>query len=193
MTVHVICITSAGGLPLFTRKKGDGELLPFSLAASLNGVHMFSKSQDVVLKSTATQDTTFVWEEFEGSVVLVAAASCSSEAILRKLLKAVFSAMLLFVGIEEIRSIRNPDRFKRELRVCYPLVDKLMDGIDDSTITSSTSNSQSSRSKNSNTHGDTESSDYPCMGNLIGLSETVLCYESNDLTVSFYNVQPKFA
>lgn len=51
------------------------------------------------------------------SIVLVAAASCSSEDILRKLLKAVFSAMLLLIGVDEIRTIRNPDRLKRDLRV----------------------------------------------------------------------------
>ena len=51
------------------------------------------------------------------SVVLVAAASCSSEVMLQKLLKAVFSAMVLLLGLDEIKTIRNPDRMKRELRV----------------------------------------------------------------------------
>lgn len=178
MTVHVLCITSAGGLPLFTRKKGEGDVLPFSLVASLNGVHMFCKSQDVLLKSTKTSDTTFVWEEFEGSIILVAAASCCDEAALQKLLNAVFNAMLLMVGVDEIRNIRNPDRFKRELRVCYPLVDKLMDGMDGSTV-SNTAASAHATGKNSNNFSD--STEYLCCGNLIGLSETLLSYESNDL------------
>ncbi|KAJ1526805.1 hypothetical protein ONE63_008376 [Megalurothrips usitatus] len=179
MTVHVFCITSSGGLPLFTRKKGDGEVLPFSVVASLNGVHMFCKSQDVILKSTSTQDTTFVWEEFEESVVLVAAASCSNEVILRKLLNAVFNTMLLLVGIDEIRNIRNPDRLKRELRVCYPLIDKLMEGTDGSVVNFSATTSLVTRFKNANMEHDT--GNLVDCGNLIGLSETVLCYESNDL------------
>jgi hypothetical protein len=36
--------------------------LPFSVIASLNGVHMFGKSQSVVLRSTSTQETTVVWK-----------------------------------------------------------------------------------------------------------------------------------
>ncbi|KAK3915164.1 Protein fuzzy-like protein [Frankliniella fusca] len=179
MTVHILCITSAGGLPLFTRKRGDGEVLPFSIVASLNGVHMFCKSQNVILKSTSTPDTTFVWEEFEGSIILVAAASCSNEATLRKLLNAVFNAMLLMVGVDDIRNIRNPDRLKRELRVCYPLIDKFMDGMDGSTVSNSSASALTTRGKKSNINSET--AEYPCCGNLIGMSETILSYESNDL------------
>jgi len=36
--------------------------LPFSVISSLNGVHMFGKSQSVVLRSTSTQVTTVVFE-----------------------------------------------------------------------------------------------------------------------------------
>jgi len=36
--------------------------LPFSVIAYLNGVHMFGKSQSVVLRSPSTQETTVVWK-----------------------------------------------------------------------------------------------------------------------------------
>nr|CAD7585813.1 unnamed protein product [Timema genevievae] len=116
MAAHIMCLTAAGGLPLFTRRKGDGEALPFSVVASLNGVHMFGKSQDVILKSTSTQDMTAVWKNVEDSVTLIAIASGASEALLNHLLKSVFNAMILTVGINELRSPRNADRLKRELR-----------------------------------------------------------------------------
>lgn len=38
--------------------------------------------------------------------------------------------MVLIVGIDEIKSQRNIDRLKRELKTCYPLVDRLMDSLD---------------------------------------------------------------
>lgn len=59
-----------------------------------------------------------------------------------------------------------------------------MDGVDDSIVTSSSSNSHSGRSKNANAAGENDFGEYNCCGNLIGLSETILCYESNDLIVS---------
>nr|CAD7442720.1 unnamed protein product [Timema bartmani] len=130
MAAHIMCLTAAGGLPLFTRRKGDGEALPFSVVASLNGVHMFGKSQDVILKSTSTQDMTAVWKNVEDSVTLIAIASGASEALLNHLLKSVFNAMVLTVGINELKSPRNADRLKRELRVCYPLLDRLLECLD---------------------------------------------------------------
>lgn len=30
MTVHIMCLTTSGGIPLFVRKKGDGDLVKFS-------------------------------------------------------------------------------------------------------------------------------------------------------------------
>lgn len=44
------------------------------------------------------------------------AAGCTKE-ILQKVLQSAFNAMVLIVGFDEIRSQRNIERLKRELRV----------------------------------------------------------------------------
>ncbi|XP_063241885.1 protein fuzzy homolog [Bacillus rossius redtenbacheri] len=152
MTAHLMCLTSSGGLPLFTRKRGDGETLPFSIVASLNGVHMFGKSQNMVLKSTSTEDMTVVWQTMEDSLVLIAAAYGASESLLEQLLTSVFHAMVLTVGIGELRSPRNIERLKRELRACYPLLDRLLECLD--------------------------SGDRSLRTDLLGLVEIVLCSEN---------------
>lgn len=38
--------------------------LPFSHVASLNGVHLFSKSHQVTLRATVTQDATLFWKDY---------------------------------------------------------------------------------------------------------------------------------
>uniref|UniRef100_A0A1B6D4W3 FUZ/MON1/HPS1 first Longin domain-containing protein n=2 Tax=Clastoptera arizonana TaxID=38151 RepID=A0A1B6D4W3_9HEMI len=130
MGVHVMALTSSGGLPLFSRHKGNTEPLSFSMVASLNGVNMFCNNHNITLHSTLTQDSTVVWKDYENSLTLVAVASTTNEALIRELLDIIFNAMVLTVGIDELKSIRNVERLKRELRSCFPLIDKLLDCLD---------------------------------------------------------------
>lgn len=44
------------------------------------------------------------------------AAGCTKQ-VLQKVLQSCFNAMVLIVGLDEIRSQRNIERLKRELRV----------------------------------------------------------------------------
>lgn len=88
MVAQIFCLTSSGGLPLLVRKIGDAEpvgllslpsreikfstsfknylyfQLSFSYIASLNGVHMFAKSQDVQLQDTISNEYVICWKEF---------------------------------------------------------------------------------------------------------------------------------
>lgn len=78
-------------------------------------------------------------------------------------------------------------------QVCYPLIDKLMDGVDGSSVNSVTSTSHLVRNRNVNAR---DSGELHFSANLIGLSETLLCYESNDLLVSYcsyFNLFPHFS
>ncbi|XP_060531593.1 protein fuzzy homolog isoform X1 [Cylas formicarius] len=130
MSAHVICITSGGGLPVFSRKKGSCENLPFSTIGSLNGVHMFGKPLNIELLNTLTNDYSVAWKEFRESLVIIGIASGCSIEVLYQLLQLVFDAIVLIIGIDEIKNQRNIDRIKRELRICYPLIDRLLDILD---------------------------------------------------------------
>ncbi|XP_039275508.1 protein fuzzy homolog [Nilaparvata lugens] len=132
MGVHVMALTLSGGLPLFSRQIGNSQPLPFSLIASLNGVHMFCNSQQSGLKSTSTQDSTVVWKDYEDSITLIVAASTTNESALTELMDCIFNTIILTVGLEEVRGLqtRNIERLKRELRSCFPLMDKILDAVD---------------------------------------------------------------
>ncbi|KAJ9583086.1 hypothetical protein L9F63_022575 [Diploptera punctata] len=119
---------------------------------------MFGKSQSIVLKNTSTQETTVVWRVKEESVTLIAAACGASEMLLDQLLTSVFNAMIMAVGIEELKSPRNADRLKRDLRICYPILDRLLESAD------------------------TTSSDRAVTcSDLLGLVEVMLCQENHIL------------
>ncbi|KAK4886119.1 hypothetical protein RN001_002390 [Aquatica leii] len=130
MAAHLICIASNSGLPVFTRKKGNTESLPFSIMGSLNGVHMFAKSQRLKLLNSLMDDYCAVWKEFHDSVILIGISSGCTVQVLTKLLESAFNAMVLIVGIEKIKTQKNNERLKRDLRLCYPLIDRLMDSLD---------------------------------------------------------------
>lgn len=104
--------------------------MTFSKIASLNGVHMFLKSQDITLLSTDLADTTVVWKEFEQCVILIAIASGVTKYVLDRFLDAIFGAMVLFTGIDEIKNTRNIERLKKDMRLCGPIIDRLMDCLD---------------------------------------------------------------
>ncbi|KZC09052.1 PREDICTED: protein fuzzy homolog [Dufourea novaeangliae] len=130
MVAHVMCLTSSGGMPLFSRRKGEGDAMTFSKIASLNGIHMFLKSQNIKLLYTDSSDTTIMWKEFEESVTLIVIASGTTKYILNQFLDAVFGAMILFIGIDELKNVKNIEKLKKDMRSCSPIVDNLLQCLD---------------------------------------------------------------
>uniref|UniRef100_A0A286XL52 Fuzzy planar cell polarity protein n=1 Tax=Cavia porcellus TaxID=10141 RepID=A0A286XL52_CAVPO len=109
-TVHLLCLATSSGVPLFCRSSRGGVLtrqqLPFSVIGSLNGVHMFGQNLEVQLSSARTEDTTVVWKSFHDSVTLI--------------------VLVLLVGLEELTNIRNVERLKKELKASYCLIDSFL-------------------------------------------------------------------
>ncbi|XP_017885341.1 protein fuzzy homolog [Ceratina calcarata] len=130
MVAHVMCLTSAGGIPLFSRHKGEGDTMTFSKIASLYGIHMFLKSQNVRLLYTNLPDTMITWKEFDQSVILIVIASGTTKNVLDKFLDTVYGAMVLFVGSQELKNARNIEKLKKDIRLCNPIVDNLLHCLD---------------------------------------------------------------
>lgn len=125
--MYVICVTSGSGLPVFTRSVGNLKQLPFPVIGSLNAVHMFAANQGAELQSTSTDDAQIVWKSFQDSLVLIA-VQCGggSERHLSRLLELVWAGLVLLCGLEELSNVKNVERFKKDIKVCYPLIDTLM-------------------------------------------------------------------
>lgn len=87
-------------------------------------------------------------------------SSTSSSAVLKEFLNSVFDAMVLCIGIDELVNIRNPERLKRELRITYKLIDKLLENLE---------SGEKMQPKGGNGNGKVSS------GSLNNFVETILC------------------
>ncbi|XP_068785404.1 protein fuzzy homolog isoform X2 [Struthio camelus] len=128
--LSLLCLAASSGVPLFCRSRGGParQQLPFSLIGSLNGVHMFGANLAVGLRGASAEGARVAWRGYHDSVTLIALSSepGASEAALGRLLDAVFSAMVLVLGLEELVPVRNVERLKRDLRGCFGLIDRLL-------------------------------------------------------------------
>ncbi|XP_073778687.1 protein fuzzy homolog isoform X1 [Danio rerio] len=133
-TLQLLCLTASSGVPLFSR--GSSKQLPFSVIGSLNGVHMFGAGHGAQLSSCETdRGSRVVWGVFQDSLMLIAVSGSGGSSIsqlqLRRLLENVWNCMVLVLGQDELSSIRNVERLKRELRSCYRLIDMLLERVND--------------------------------------------------------------
>ncbi|XP_031340603.1 protein fuzzy homolog isoform X2 [Photinus pyralis] len=93
-------------------------------------------------------------------VILIGISSGCTIQVLNKLLDSTFNAMVLTVGIEKIKTQRNTERLKRDLRMSYSLIDRLMESLDYGVATNKYSS------------------------DIISMTETILCSENHLLQVA---------
>ncbi|ELU10103.1 hypothetical protein CAPTEDRAFT_17914 [Capitella teleta] len=135
MAANLLCLTAGGGIPVFSRCKGNVKQLPFPVLGSLNGVHMFCDTNGVNLQSCLTEDAKVVWKTFYDSLTLIIITQDdnASDLHLTQTLDLVFHSLVLLYGLDDLSNIKNVERFKREIRVCYQVCDRLLEAVDSST------------------------------------------------------------
>ncbi|XP_062503133.1 protein fuzzy homolog [Corticium candelabrum] len=125
---YLVAVTADGGLPLFVRARDGSDSLPFSVIASLNGVHMYAEDRGATLKSTTAGGKRVVWRTFHDSLTLIMIdvdETTGTEHHMFNLLDLCFSALVLYLGIGKLSDIRNTDRLKKEMKCAYALLDGL--------------------------------------------------------------------
>ncbi|XP_070507176.1 protein fuzzy-like [Chironomus tepperi] len=127
MSIYLMCLYN--GTPIFNKKRGDNiENLPFSTTASFSSVHLFCRTQNVELTATTFGDDGLIsWKEFE-SLLFVGISTNLTEKVLKSLIEKSFQAMVLHIGINEIKAAKNVDRLKRDLKSSFfQMIEKLME------------------------------------------------------------------
>ncbi|KAL5502604.1 hypothetical protein EMCRGX_G009405 [Ephydatia muelleri] len=116
---YLAAITAETGVPLF---------LSFPVVGSLNGVHLFASNLKTSLLSCTNDGVKVVWKCFYQSITLILVMTDDSpvETHLLHLLDMVFNALVLLVGLQELESVQNVERLKKDLKCCYPLIDSLL-------------------------------------------------------------------
>ncbi|XP_070200770.1 protein fuzzy homolog isoform X2 [Littorina saxatilis] len=129
MAAYLLCLTAGGGIPIFSRSHGDVKPLPFPVIGSLNAVHMFAANHGATLKSTTTSDAKIVWRDFHDSLslIVITGNDQANDCHLNRLLENVWSAMVMLFGQDELMNIKNLERFKRDIKVCFQLLDHLLE------------------------------------------------------------------
>ncbi|XP_035218658.1 protein fuzzy homolog isoform X4 [Stegodyphus dumicola] len=96
-------LTADGGIPILTKTAGDiKSKLPFASIGLLNGVHMFSRLQEVELKCAVTPDEKISWREYHKRLVLILITKndVCSDCHVSNLLDNIFAALAMLVGLD---------------------------------------------------------------------------------------------
>ncbi|XP_065370881.1 protein fuzzy homolog [Calliphora vicina] len=127
MSIYLICLTTNGGLPILTRKKGNCENLPFSTIASLNGLHMFFKSLGVSLYTTYASNWTYVWHDFFNTITVIVCSCGVSNYTTERLPDLIFGAFSLFISRDEMSHPSLIERLKKESKNYLRLIDAILE------------------------------------------------------------------
>lgn len=101
--------------------------MTFSKMASFNGLHMFLKTFNVELINTALTDMSITWKEFERCITLIVVSSSTSYHNSDILLNTIFNLMISMIGLKNIERPRSIEKLKKDLRTCYPIIDRLLE------------------------------------------------------------------
>nr|CAG4651027.1 EOG090X07E6 [Simocephalus serrulatus]SVE94279.1 EOG090X07E6 [Simocephalus serrulatus] len=106
-----------------------------SAFARLNLLHMPSFQQPIhqsclnPFKIKSPNSTKVLWGISDNLLILASLNGLFGRIHLKHVLDLVFQTMVFYLGLEELINVKNIERLKKDLKVCYPLIDTILDGL----------------------------------------------------------------
>ena len=89
----------------------------------------FGENHGVRLHSLDSTEFKIIWRMYHSNItlILVEELDAFDEDVLFKKLDLIFDALVFMYGLEDLINIQNVEKFKREIKVAYPLVDAILE------------------------------------------------------------------
>eukprot|EP00106_Octopus_bimaculoides_P001665 XP_014769107.1 PREDICTED: protein fuzzy homolog [Octopus bimaculoides] len=72
------------------------------------------------------------------TLILITDDYSISDCHIGNFLRIIFNVVVFFCGQEDVANIKNPERFKNEIKVCFKLIDDLMNQMSSATFSAMT-------------------------------------------------------
>jgi hypothetical protein len=95
--------------------------LPFALIGTLNTIQTFTENYGVKILNADSAETKIVWKVYHStiSLILVETNCPFDEKVYYEKLDLIFNALVILHGLDDLISINNVEKFKKDIRVSY--------------------------------------------------------------------------
>ena len=137
---YLSCLKSFDGISLFSRasknsksvKKIDTFILklifidlyliklPVSLIGTLNNIFTYGDNYGVKLFSADSENYKILWKMYHSNITLILVEELLpiDEQFYFDKMDLLFDTLVLMYGLDDLINITNPEKFKKEIRVC---------------------------------------------------------------------------
>lgn len=104
--------------------------IPFQIIATLNSLFTIGDNYGFRLHSIDSLEFKIVWKIYHSNVtlILIEPLDAWDEQVYFRKLDLLFDILVFMYGIEDLLNISNVEKFKKEIKIAYPLIDSILKG-----------------------------------------------------------------
>jgi hypothetical protein len=123
------CVKSIDAQTLFTRGTcSKSKQLTSQIISTLNSIFTYGDNHGFRIHSIDSNNFKIAWKMYHSNITLILVEQLEpidSKVYFDKL-DLLFDSMVLMYGLDDLINIANVDKFQREIRVCFKLIDSIL-------------------------------------------------------------------